>query len=249
MRNHFWLIASVLLTLTFMLWKMPASWAIQNFMGPRDDVAFKGVQGSIWDGNAKQVSVVWDGERYSLGKVEWNWRPKYLLRLQACVDFVSRLDSQVFEGTACRHSGGDWSLLESEFRAPASLAQLFLPIQVKGNLRLHIDRLTFDRGRVTNLDAHSQWHQAAFHNSQTWLSLGHLVGKFSSDASGTITVDIADIDGPMTINLILQSPYQQSTHVAGEIELKPEAPQELGQLLQVFGFTRRGDSFDVAWSF
>ncbi len=249
MRTYYWIIGTLLLTSALMAWQMPASWALQRLIGPQTDIVFKGVDGRIWSGKARQVDVFWQGERYSLGEVEWLWRPQTLLRLQACIDFVSRLNTQVLEGTACRHAGGDWSLYKSEIHVPASLAQLFLPIQVQGELPIYVEQITLSQGRVTELDARSQRRQAAYHNSQTWLSLGHLAGTFSSNHKGTITADIVDIEGPMAVNLLLQSPYQQSTYLAGKVQLKSDAPQALGQLLQALGFPRQGDDFDIAWNF
>lgn len=245
-------LVGLLLTLFFMLWTIPARWAVKQWLGNSEHVSVAGVKGTLWSGVARKVAAQWQGETYSLGEVTWQLRPQSLLALQLCVEFDSilkaQLKQQLINGIACRHLDGDWSLVSSSFYGPAALVQLWLPIQVRGNIALRIDSLRLDRGRLVNLNAQGDWQDATYHNSQSWLPLGSLAAKASSDNEGTIVAEIFDVNGTVKVDLSVQSAYQQPTYLSGSIQLLPDTPESVAQLLLVLGFKQQGDHFDVQWT-
>ncbi|BFM17707.1 hypothetical protein R50073_38900 [Maricurvus nonylphenolicus] len=260
MSRRYPVIACLLLTLFFILWTVPATWAVKLFLGSevgnglgnrignRELLSVEDVRGTLWSGVAGKVTVQWQGETYSFGEVTWKLRPQSLLLLQSCIEFDSQLKQQLMNGIVCRHLDGDWSLVASRFHGPAALAQLWLPIQVRGNMTLQIDNLRLDQGRIINLNAQADWQDATYHNSQSWLALGALAANVSSDSQGTIVADIFDVGGPVKVDLSIQSAYQQPTYLSGSIQLLPEAPESLAQLLQVLGFKQQGGRFDIQWT-
>lgn len=247
MKPAYWIVVAVLFWLALVIKDVPASWGSKMFNGAIDGLQLSGVTGNLWNGQAARALLEYQGDTFSLGEMRWQLHPWSLLTLSPCVDFQTELHRQRLEGEACVHLDGSWSLHNSEFNGPAALIELWMPVQVDGELSVRLDELRVDGDRIEKLQADSSWRNARFHNSQQWLSLGSFASHLEADSDGGIGGEIFDIDGHVSLKLVAEVPYRRPLSLQGSAQLRVGAPREIAQWLTIMGYREVNGSFDIVW--
>jgi len=243
-----WILFGLALWLVLVIRDIPASWTGKVISRSMPGMELQGLTGTFWEGRAAQVLVTVDGARYSLGELRWEVKPWSLLQLTPCADFKTELHRQRLAGLACVHLDGSWSVRDAEFSGPAALAELWVPVQVDGNLSVRLDELRMQADRIEVLKGNSSWRDARFHNSHQWLTLGTFAAELNADNNGGVDARIFDLGGTLALELMANFAYRSSApSLKGTAQLRPGAPQELAQLFTVLGYQEVNGSYDIVW--
>ena len=225
----YWITVLVLFFLVVVIKNIPAHWGLWMANAP---LQMSGVSGTIWHGKAASVVLPVDDNSYALGEVQWQLSPWSLLAINPCVDLKTKLEDQQLSGTACIGLGGALQLQNAQIVVPAKVAEIFAPIvEVQGELLMHVDSLQFDSNQVQQISGSGSWSGARFYNSTSWVSLGTLGFEFNEDGQGGVNAKIFDVEGPVQLQLDSQFNLIGDYQTEGEIQLRPNAPQEIADLL------------------
>lgn len=246
MKKSRWIILLAVFWLALVVRATPAKWGVW-LAGP--PLQMSGVSGSVWSGSAANVLVPIQGGSYSLGSLNWKLKPLSLLTLSPCAKIETRLDTQVLSGVACAGLGGKISLSDMQLTVPAAaVADLWALVKVGGEISVQLESAKFDQDAITELQGKGSWTQARYHNSESWLGLGTIAFDLLEDGSGGLNAKIFDIEGPLQLDLNTQFSMSGAYDIRGDIDLRQEAPVEIGQLLQVIANQKGQDSFSVEWN-
>jgi len=228
---------------------IPASAGAQFIMAQVPGLQLNGVTGSLWKGRAGTANLQWQGNHYALGSLQWRLKPGSLLTLAPCAEFKTELARQRSQGQACTSLSGKLLLSDASFSGPAALMELWLPIQVDGNLSLQVSELELEAERVLSLEGNFSWQQARFHNSHDWMSLGSFAAKLNEDQQGGFQAELFELEGPMTLKLLGLFPYQKAAAFKGDVLLRDGAPKTLAQMFMALGFPQQKDGrYIIDWS-
>lgn len=215
----------------FLLATLPASLVAAAL--PDDlPVRLSGVDGSLWHGRARQLSV----GRQALGELAWTLRPWTLLRGR--IGGELQLRGPWVEGLAELHIGvdGRLHLREGRFRAPAELVRRLqpLPAELEGQLFLQVEELMLERGAaLPRVKAKLVWAQAGL-SAPYPMALGEYSLDLESREAG-IEGRISERGGPLRAsgNLLLREDgrYQLTLRLAPH----RNTPLELRDGLKLLG--------------
>lgn len=242
------ILALVLLPALFWLFlvlrAVPAQWGLWAAGLP---VQMDGISGTIWHGRVANVVVPYAGGSYSLGSLQWDLNPWSLLAFSPCARFSTELASQTTSGRICSSVGGTVKLQDTELSLPAAIAEVWAPVRVRGRVDAQIQSLTFADNRIQNLQGSGSWTNASYHNSQVWVNLGTIAFDLSENGQGGIGAKVFDIEGPMQLDLNSDFSLAGEYAIRGNIALRPNAPQEIGQLLMIVAEETGRGQFNVNW--
>jgi general secretion pathway protein N len=244
MRILAWVAVPLTVWLALVIRATPAHWGIWLAGLP---VQMDGVTGTVWDGRVANVVIPYGGNYYSLGTLEWDLDPWSLLTLSPCAEFSTELGNQTTAGTACAGLGGTLTLKNTELSLPTGIAEIWAPVQVRGQVDAQIQRLTFSDNQIRELNGSGSWSHAFYHNSQTWVPLGTIAFDLSEDSQGGLAAKVFDIEGPVEVDLDSRFSLAGAYDIRGNIALRPGAPQEIGQLLMIVARETQRGQFSVEW--
>lgn len=239
-----WIALPLLVWLVLVLRATPAQWGIAVAGLP---VQMDGVSGTIWNGSVANVVVPYPGGSYSLGSLDWQLDPWSLLTLSPCAQFNTELASQTSAGKVCGGLGGTLVLEDTQLSLPAAAAEIWAPVRVRGQVDAQIQRLSYADNQIKELVGSGSWTNADYHNSQSWIQLGTIAFDLSEDGQGGVGAKVFDIEGPLQLDLNSQFSLAGAYAVRGNIVLRPNAPQEISQLLSIVAQETRSGEFNVEW--
>jgi general secretion pathway protein N len=251
-RGYLTLVALALLAaLVVLAAALPASFATRFLP---DGVQARDLSGSIWHGEAGQVSV----RNLDLGAIEWQIHPGALLQLTLAADvqWVHRgfgltgraaLDRHAVSLTAIQ-GGGSIEDLRDLGVAPGW----------SGTAQVAIDTIASDFARLLAVSGSVQVSDLASARVAGGADLGAYVLRLSPtavDASGGITGQLSDAGGPLAVQgTITITPQQHTGLVSGTLQERADTPaelrSELADLVQMRGRDSRGRiPIDLEFSF
>lgn len=240
-----WIVLPFALWLVLVVRATPAQWGLWLANLP---VQMDGISGTIWQGRVSNVVVPYAGGSYALGTLEWQLDPWSLLTLSPCASFTTELANQNSAGIACSNLAGELILRDAQVSAPAALAQIWAPVQVRGQVDAQIQQLVLSDQQIRKVVGSGSWTNAAYHNSQAWVPLGTLAFDLAEGEQGGVAARVFDIEGPMEVDLNSQFSLAGAYAIRGSINLRPAAPPELGQLLSVIASRTGRDQFAIEWT-
>jgi len=226
----YWITALVVLFLVVVIKNIPAQWGLYLIKAP---LQVSGLSGTVWNGKAASVVLPLQQGAYALGEVQWQLSPWSLLAVTPCADIKTKLENQQISGNACVGLGGSLELENTQIAVPAKIAEVFAPIvEVDGEILLHVETLDLDQNQIKNLTGSGSWNGARFYNSTSWVGLGTVGFDFNDDGQGGIQAKIYDVEGPIQVQLDSQFNLTGNYLTEGEIQLRPNAPQEMRDLFE-----------------
>lgn len=231
-RGWRWLLLGVLAYLFFLIWHFPAALMVNRLQHRLPQVGLDGVSGSLWSGEAAQVTV----RGQSLGRLRWRF--DWFAPLHASLGYRlslegpdTRLQGRVDAGT------GDRVVLRN-LSGEIQVAQLgpWLPLPQPPQGKLGIDlteaRLTQGRlqsaaGVLSLADTTLQWPET--------LSLGDYRLALTTPAVGRIEGALSDTgNGPLSLQgqITLTGDRYQAQ---GQVQARPSANPDLKRWLSALG--------------
>lgn len=244
MKIFAWVLLPALIWLALVVRATPAQWGIWVAGLP---VQMDGVTGTIWSGKVANVVVPYPGGSYSLGALNWQLDPWSLLTLSPCAQFSTELANQTSSGSVCGGLGGTVVLEDAQLSMPAAAAEIWAPVRVRGQVDAQIQSLTFADNQIRELKGSGSWSNADYHNSQNWVKLGTIAFDLSEDGQGGMAAKVFDIEGPLQLDLDSQFSLAGAYAIRGNIVLRPNAPQEIAQLLMIVAEQTQRGEFNIEW--
>jgi len=214
-----WILALVVLTLIFVVMRIPASWGAY-LMTQGNGLGMSGLSGSLWQGRAGMTSVEIDGQHYSLGVLQWRLSPWSLLILRPCADLQARLEGQNLEGRVCASLSGAVRVTDTQLEAPAQLIQAGIAVPIDGRLSANIKTLAMKNQQLSELDANVSWTRARINAEGRWYQLGAFAAEARYDPEAdALVADTFDLEGPIDLEATLRLPLSGGIFIQGELAL------------------------------
>ncbi|GAB1258609.1 GspN family type II secretion system protein ExeN [Aurantivibrio plasticivorans] len=244
MRRTQWIILLVIFWSVLVIKNIPAQWGVW-FANPPAQMS--GVSGTLWAGKAATVVLPYPNGAFSLGEFSWSLRPLSVLTLNPCAEFIAELSDQSISGVACSTVGGDLELSDVEITVPAAAAEVWMPVSIRGEFFAKIDTLKISNNAIVALSGQGSWSDARYHNSQVWMDIGSMAFDLQADGAGGMRATVEDIEGPMGLDIISTFSLNGAYDIRGDIELRPNAPQEIAQLLTIIAKQVSQDRYRFEW--
>lgn len=239
-----WIALPLLVWLVLVVRATPAQWGLAVAGLP---VQMDGISGTIWNGSVANVVVPYPGGSYSLGSLDWQLDPWSLLSLSPCAQFNTQLASQTSAGKVCAGLGGTVVLENAQLSLPAAAAEIWAPVRVRGQVGAQIQHLTFADQQIKELTGSGSWTGANYHNSHNWVNLGTIAFDLSDDGEGGLAAKVFDIEGPLQLDMNSQFSLAGAYAIRGNVVLRPNAPQDIAQLLTIVAEETRRGEFKFEW--
>lgn len=245
MKKLFLILALAALWLVLVVRNIPAQWGLWVIDSP---LQMEGISGTLWSGRAANTVLPFQGDSYALGQLEWELSPWSLLAFNPCVVLSSEYQSQSFSGDACVSLSGAVELSNVMVNLPAEMAQLWLPIQIQGDLIFRIESLKVEDNHIQKLVGKGRWDEAYYHNSFDWMKLGAIAFDFKESPDGGVLTEVVDVEGPLKLDLLYEFSLEGSYQLRGDIIPQANAPQELVQLLMAVADEKEKNHFYIEWA-
>lgn len=138
------------------LWKMPASFAYQYI--PQGNVQAQGISGTIWNGEAKQITL----KKITLQNISWSVDPLKSLTSLALKSHLQIQDPDLnLAGLVGMNISQSLSLDNMQIEATGAFISKFQKLaKIKGDIKADITHFELDQGELPVVDATIQWQQA-----------------------------------------------------------------------------------------
>ncbi len=137
------------------LWKMPASFAYQYI--PQGNIQAQGISGTIWKGEAKQVTL----NKITLQNISWSVDP-----LESLTSFALKSQLQIqdpdlnLNGLVGLNMSQTLTLDNMKIEASGAFASKFQKLaKISGDIKANINYLELIKGQLPIIDATIQWQQ------------------------------------------------------------------------------------------
>lgn len=167
---------------------------------PEDSVRISGISGTVWSGEASNAAVLTDGGWLQLGRTSWELSPLYLLLLSPAGDVESRWGQQRFQAKLRLSPSGKLRVRDLEASFSAALIKRWIPVILRGELNLLVDRMEFSEGMPVSGAGRLVWRQAFWRGNRGSQPLGDYVLEFNISAPGQGEARITTLSGPIEID-------------------------------------------------
>jgi general secretion pathway protein N len=242
------LILGLIAFLVFLVISVPAT-VMTGLIAGRAPVEFSGVTGTLWHGQAMQVT----GRDVVVGPLEWTIRPWSLLRGELAADVVihsstdrDQIAGSVWLGLAIP---GVAKIRNANITADAEwvFTQAAVPIAARGRILIHIEELIARRDRLPKINATLSWQNAGVTYPQDYnLGAYHVkVQHQPIDNPEVVVLEISDQDSPLHINGEARMQANGEYQLDIRLRAEPDAPQDIVRVLPMLGAAQDDGSVHV----
>lgn len=217
--------------LLLLLVTLPAQLAVGQLA--KAGVAATGVSGSVWKGRAGLVRI----GTFPLGEVSWDLHVLKLLAGRASATVDIKQAGAFAQGDVSATFGGRITLSNFSASWPLdTLAAAGLPAGWKGSANVQLAELVVEQGVPVAVTGTLDLVNLVGPANRP-ASLGSYRATFPSAtaAANGIAADIKDLEGPISVNAILQVQRDRSYLIEGQVATRPDAPQQIISALQYLG--------------
>lgn len=233
-----WFKGSLLLLLVFfcfLLFTAPARLLplVVNKFSP--NVQLQHATGSLWNGSVATAVVAVEGNAINLGKLSWSMNPVSLLWLTPSL----HIDTDA--GGHSLSADLSVSLLGQEIEAedvtaefPLSLLEPWVPLLVKGDVELAIERIVVDKNSLLDVSG------TVYAQGLDWMmgSKALALGSYKAELSvvdGSLLVDVSDRQALLVINGQLTASPAGAYQVDARLSATDGLAKEIKQALKFLG--------------
>lgn len=165
------LAAAVIWFVGCLLYSAPAS-LFAALLQRAAPVQLSGVEGSFWHGRAAAADILWQGQRFALGRLEWRLNPWSLLWLHPGAQVSTHYGEQFLDTRLRLTPTGSVQLRDTRAALPLTALGRWLPLPAGGLLAADFAAVDI-RGRELRLARGSVfWQRAQWQWNNNWLVLG-----------------------------------------------------------------------------
>ena len=221
-------------TVVFIIYKCPVGLILANIELPKH-IAYQGIQGTIWQGEIKQLQV----DKWQLGNVRWQFKGNELLsgRIDYQFSFGQPRQIQSLSGKGqVSFNHQEVTLKKATFRAPAQAMAAYMPVPMSGLsgrlvLELANYNNAFDDKLCEQLQGELIWTKAGFGMTEAVY-----LGTLTSELSCLQRQIIADFTDDNLLGLQGQAQISAANKYNFDGYLKPDArlPKSIHQGIAMF---------------
>lgn len=167
---------------------------------PDTSVRMSGFSGTVWNGEASDVAVLTDAGWLQLGRTRWELSPLYLLLLSPAGDVESRWGQQRFQARLRLFPTGSMRVRDLEASFSAALMKRWIPVNLRGELNLLLDRMDVADGVPVSGTGRLVWRQAFWRGNRGSQPLGDYVLEFNLSGPGKGEARVTTLSGPIEID-------------------------------------------------
>ncbi len=199
--NRQTILALVLFGVAFFIVRLamttPAQFVLGHVANNVPNLKVQGVQGTLWNGKATNVSVVLDGNTTDLGETQWVLSALPLLWGSASLQLSAHREKQSIDVNAVLGLGGSLTLENSDIALPADMLRQWAPVPVElgGMLSARINELEVNEQAVDALDGTLTWQDAEVNMTGVPVVLGSYVAEVSAGEDGRYQANVFDLGG------------------------------------------------------
>lgn len=216
----------------FVIATLPAS-QLYHFAKERlPNVALQHVEGTIWDGSAKQIRI----NKFEVGPIYWRFKPLSLLLGEATFQLSTNEKKLKATGSAGINFTGEPFISKMKGEGPIkTLLSLFpaTPITPEGRIAFDIKEALFHNQRLNSITGTIDWQHAGV-KQPIKIQIGNLNIALNTDKSG-IHGKISDKNATIAVNGQLELLPSGEYQINGKIQPKPDTPQDLLNALNILG--------------
>lgn len=185
-------------------------------------VKMSGIQGSVWNGSAREFST----NGVFLRDLTWRMQPLQLLTGKAHYEISGSPVSGFFESDVAVGAGGSLTLRDLTASVPLQMFAAAANIAgLRGNASLQFERLELVSGRATAMDGTVDVADLVVPMLSA-TNLGGFRAEFFTQNNG-IVASIEDTDGVIDLAGSLQLNADKSYAFLGQVVAKPNTPDSL----------------------
>ena len=225
--------------------KTPASIVTAQIQKAAPQLQLSTIRGTAWQGRAGSAVVNAQGVTLPLGTLKWRFQPASLLSLKACVD----VESDKLNGVLCRGITGTNHFRNLQVDLPVDIANRFTgAVKLAGSASVSIREASVDdKGFVSALDGNLAWRGARLNVEGMWFTLGDFAADLSAASEGAIAASIFDLAGEFGVKLNGEVGVNVPPKVAGEIELREGAPDEIRDAMGLFAVQQENGAYAISY--
>lgn len=224
--------------LVFLIATAPAS-LITSFVTLPKNISVAGLNGSIWQPKADQISAQVSKQNIVVENVEANVSLLSLLMMSPSADisFGSTLSEGLAGVANVGASGNQIALNDVAIELPASLVVPYLkapiPVEAFGMVQVNIDTLVMEQQSCIAAQGNISWQRAAVTALDNTVELGNFNGTLSCQQD-VLTLDIAPKNN---LGLSFSAYLRKNGRLTGDGTIKPGAkfPKVLNDVLPFIG--------------
>lgn len=216
----------------------PARW-LQNFIPPNSPVTLQSVTGTIWKGEATQLS--W--QKNPLGKLDWTLQPLSLLTGKLGANFNLENEGILVNGKALIDRKQQVKLTDTRAdieinKLPLDTARML--ITAEGRINADVRKLIIINQTIDSADATLVWKTASI-SAPIAMPLGEITLEVSGE-NGNLTGKLKSNNSPVDASGTLA--IAKNGQLTSNIRLKPNSktPQDIRELLPALGKQERDGS-------
>ena len=194
------------------------------------DVACEAPVGTVWSGSCGRLRM----GALAVSGLSWRLHPAALLRLRLCADLAS--EDPAARGHARAELAPDGAVAISALAASVALpgGAGLVPPGVSGTMQLAINSARIAGAHLVAVQGSVELQQLHIENPAA--DLGGFALQFAPPNQSTAIVgQLRDLNGPLSVNGVLQLSPSGSYDLEGSVAARPGASDELMQLLQWLG--------------
>lgn len=238
--------AAVIIFTGFVLARFPANQALALSARFSDGMVLpNNARGTVWNGQAENLYISYNGELFDLGKTEWTLSPWALL--------AGKLDLQLNANAAQQRikahvNAGLSRVVISDAEINVDIARVLalypLPLKLDGHAELMLQRTELDKTGITVLEGNLLVKDVIF-TFQKAVTLGTYAARLSMDGS-YVVADITDIDATVTAKGRVMGSLQERQYKS-DLQLTPTAVADIsiGQTLSMLAKQQDDGSFHI----
>lgn len=229
----------------FLVMTVPAARFLPYFQSQLGDVQLAGISGSLWSGQAVQMSV----PPLQLTRVNWDFQPLTLLLGAVEFQLDGQLDGRAVSASAGRSllSGAYLTDVSGSVAAANLMSWMGLSmLKLDGRLDFSLDEVEFSAGRVPAVAGQLVWKPALVQAPiELNLGLAELTTTIESDA--VTTGQLVATGGALTLQGVVTLQPDGQYQLTGDIKKSGAVPAAVDTFLSTFAESRNG-SYRLEWS-
>ncbi len=225
------LLAAVIFLLTVLV-RLPAG--VLTLFLPAD-VHCQAPVGTLWHGACGELR----SGPLALSDLRWELHPLALLRAQVLADLDSEDPRAAGRAQVKLHSNGDLEVQALNATLPLQGGLSLMPAGWNGTIELAIAQASIQGGHLASVQGVISVRR--LHRDQPPADLGGFELDFpdadgaSGSAAGPMTGKLRDLDGPLSLQGVLQLSRSGSYELDGTVVARDASSTDLQQLLQMLG--------------
>jgi len=204
----------------------PAQLAARLLQRALPQLELAAVEGSCWNGSARQAFWNLGNQRLALGRLDWQFNGWSLLWLHPSAHIATQWGEQMLDAQLRVGPTGVISLRDTRALFPVELAKLWLPVPARGVIGLNLQSAVIHNRLPQSIAGEIQWQRAQWQWGERWLPLGDYRLQLHTENNGELRGEISG-EGDLASTGTLQfDPIKRAYEINAKLSASRGLPQE-----------------------